>query len=119
VDIENVVVVHCKAGMARTGLMISSLLLYLKVNLSNVYHVPIHCLGYINWKNSIYAPAIYLLYSNKNLQNSKCPKNLQKIILLLRHIQRTSSKEMTGIWDASLVFQAHEIFSLFVRVFLI
>lgn len=30
-DIENVVVVHCKAGMARTGLMISSLLLYLKV----------------------------------------------------------------------------------------
>ncbi|KAE8707238.1 cysteine proteinase RD21a-like [Hibiscus syriacus] len=29
-NIENVVVVHCKAGMARTGLMISSLLLYLK-----------------------------------------------------------------------------------------
>uniref|UniRef100_A0A7N0T9U8 Uncharacterized protein n=1 Tax=Kalanchoe fedtschenkoi TaxID=63787 RepID=A0A7N0T9U8_KALFE len=29
-DIENVVVVHCKAGMARTGLMICSLLLYLK-----------------------------------------------------------------------------------------
>lgn len=29
-DIENIVVVHCKAGMARTGLMISSLLLFLK-----------------------------------------------------------------------------------------
>ncbi|PIA27150.1 hypothetical protein AQUCO_08300086v1 [Aquilegia coerulea] len=29
-DIENVVVVHCKAGTARTGLMISSLLLFLK-----------------------------------------------------------------------------------------
>ncbi|KAJ7946086.1 Phosphatidylinositol-3,4,5-trisphosphate 3-phosphatase [Quillaja saponaria] len=29
-DIENVVVVHCKAGMARTGLMISSFLLFLK-----------------------------------------------------------------------------------------
>ncbi|TVU50577.1 hypothetical protein EJB05_01954, partial [Eragrostis curvula] len=29
-DIENVVVVHCKAGNARTGLMISSLLLFLK-----------------------------------------------------------------------------------------
>jgi hypothetical protein len=32
-DIENVVVVHCKAGKARTGLMISSLLLFLKVRL--------------------------------------------------------------------------------------
>lgn len=30
-DIQNVVVVHCKAGMARTGLMICCLLLYLKV----------------------------------------------------------------------------------------
>ncbi|KAF4377606.1 hypothetical protein G4B88_006886 [Cannabis sativa] len=29
-DIQNVVVVHCKAGMARTGLMICSLLLFLK-----------------------------------------------------------------------------------------
>jgi len=32
-DIQNVVVVHCKAGMARTGLMICCLLLYLKVTL--------------------------------------------------------------------------------------
>ncbi|KAH7520234.1 hypothetical protein FEM48_Zijuj08G0122600 [Ziziphus jujuba var. spinosa] len=30
-DIQNVVVVHCKAGMARTGLMICSLLLFLKL----------------------------------------------------------------------------------------
>ncbi|XLS47778.1 hypothetical protein HN51_022136 [Arachis hypogaea] len=31
-DIENVVIVHCKAGMARTGLIISSLQLFLKVS---------------------------------------------------------------------------------------
>ena len=36
-DIENVVVVHCKAGMARTGLMISSLLLFLKVRCHSMF----------------------------------------------------------------------------------
>lgn len=36
-DIENVVVVHCKAGMARTGLMICSLLLFLKVRSYNLF----------------------------------------------------------------------------------
>jgi protein-tyrosine phosphatase len=38
-DIENVVVVHCKAGKARTGLMISSLLLFLKVRLPCIVSV--------------------------------------------------------------------------------
>lgn len=37
-DIQNVVVVHCKAGMARTGLMICSLLLFLKVRFENQMH---------------------------------------------------------------------------------
>lgn len=44
-DIENVVVVHCKAGMARTGLMISSLLLYLKVIF---LHMEVRC-QYDSW----------------------------------------------------------------------
>ncbi|KAG5061213.1 hypothetical protein JHK87_002242 [Glycine soja] len=34
-DIQNVVVVHCKAGMGRTGLMICSLLLFLKASYDN------------------------------------------------------------------------------------
>lgn len=42
-DLENVVVVHCKAGMARTGLMITCLLLYLKVLL---FHKELILRGY-------------------------------------------------------------------------
>jgi len=34
-DIQNVVVVHCKAGMGRTGLMICCLLLFLKASHDN------------------------------------------------------------------------------------
>ncbi|CAI9104615.1 OLC1v1003321C2 [Oldenlandia corymbosa var. corymbosa] len=47
-DIENVVVVHCKAGMARTGLMISSLLLYLKF-----FPTAEECIDYYNQKRCI------------------------------------------------------------------
>lgn len=47
-DIENVVVVHCKAGMARTGLMISSLLLYLKF-----YPTAEESIAYYNQKRCI------------------------------------------------------------------
>ena len=45
-DIENIVVVHCKAGMARTGLMISSLLLFLKVRFHSIFlnHMTMHLL---------------------------------------------------------------------------
>lgn len=50
-DIENVVVVHCKAGMARTGLMISSLLLYLKVYLCIVFFLKMW--KRISWKNEL------------------------------------------------------------------
>ncbi|KAB2091588.1 hypothetical protein ES319_A03G202000v1 [Gossypium barbadense] len=47
-DIENVVVVHCKAGMARTGLMISSLLLYLKF-----FPTAEKSMGYYNQKRCV------------------------------------------------------------------
>ncbi|PPD93292.1 hypothetical protein GOBAR_DD09776 [Gossypium barbadense] len=48
IDIENVVVVHCKAGMARTGLMISSLLLYLKF-----FPTAEESMGYYNQKRCV------------------------------------------------------------------
>lgn len=47
-DIQNVVVVHCKAGKARTGLMISSLLLYLKF-----FPTAEECIEYYNQKRCI------------------------------------------------------------------
>ncbi|KAF7129378.1 hypothetical protein RHSIM_Rhsim10G0113100 [Rhododendron simsii] len=47
-DIQNVVVVHCKAGMARTGLMICSLLLFLKF-----FPTAEECIEYYNQKRCI------------------------------------------------------------------
>ncbi|GMP97090.1 hypothetical protein CsSME_00045476 [Camellia sinensis var. sinensis] len=47
-DILNVVVVHCKAGMARTGLMISSLLLFLKF-----FPTAEECIEYYNQKRCL------------------------------------------------------------------
>ncbi|KAK4766796.1 hypothetical protein SAY87_008438 [Trapa incisa] len=53
-DIQNVVVVHCKAGMARTGLMICSLLLYLKFPTAE------EAMSYYNEKRCIDAKALVL-----------------------------------------------------------
>ncbi|CAL5362893.1 unnamed protein product [Camellia sinensis] len=47
-DILNVVVVHCKAGMARTGLMISNLLLFLKF-----FPTAEECIEYYNQKRCL------------------------------------------------------------------
>ncbi|KAL3525662.1 hypothetical protein ACH5RR_014034 [Cinchona calisaya] len=47
-DILNVVVVHCKAGMARTGLMICSLLLFLKF-----FPTAEECIDYYNQKRCV------------------------------------------------------------------
>ncbi|KAL7197240.1 hypothetical protein ACSBR2_019840 [Camellia fascicularis] len=47
-DILNVVVVHCKAGMARTGLMISNLLLFLKF-----FPTAEECVEYYNQKRCL------------------------------------------------------------------
>ncbi|XVF61240.1 hypothetical protein PTKIN_Ptkin08bG0114200 [Pterospermum kingtungense] len=55
-DIENVVVVHCKAGMGRTGLMICSLLLFLKF-----FPTAEEAIDYFNQKRCIDGKALVLL----------------------------------------------------------
>lgn len=54
-DIENVVVVHCKAGMARTGLMICSLLLFLKF-----FQTSAEAIDYYNQKRCVDGKALVL-----------------------------------------------------------
>ncbi|XP_039042493.1 phosphatidylinositol 3,4,5-trisphosphate 3-phosphatase and protein-tyrosine-phosphatase PTEN2A-like [Hibiscus syriacus] len=54
-DIENVVVVHCKAGMGRTGLMICSLLLFLKF-----FPTAEEAIDYFNQKRCVDGKALVL-----------------------------------------------------------
>ncbi|XWS41855.1 hypothetical protein CRYUN_Cryun17cG0118800 [Craigia yunnanensis] len=54
-DIENVVVVHCKAGMGRTGIMICSLLLFLKF-----FPTAEEAIDYFNQKRCIDGKALVL-----------------------------------------------------------
>ncbi|KAK7252806.1 hypothetical protein RIF29_37021 [Crotalaria pallida] len=54
-DIQNVVVVHCKAGMGRTGLMICSLLLFLKF-----FPTAEEAIDYFNQKRCIDGKALVL-----------------------------------------------------------
>ncbi|KAF4364649.1 hypothetical protein G4B88_028572, partial [Cannabis sativa] len=54
-DIQNVVVVHCKAGMARTGLMICSLLLFLKF-----FPIAEEAMDYYNQKRCVDGKALTL-----------------------------------------------------------
>ncbi|XP_027361500.1 phosphatidylinositol 3,4,5-trisphosphate 3-phosphatase and protein-tyrosine-phosphatase PTEN2A-like [Abrus precatorius] len=70
-DIQNVVVVHCKAGMGRTGLMICSLLLFLKV-----FPTAEEAIGYFNQKRCVDGKALvlpsqirYVKYFERTLTN--------------------------------------------------
>ncbi|KAG4386478.1 hypothetical protein AAZX31_11G051400 [Glycine max] len=54
-DIQNVVVVHCKAGMGRTGLMICSLLLFLKF-----FPTAEEAIDYFNHKRCVDGKALIL-----------------------------------------------------------
>ncbi|XP_050205488.1 phosphatidylinositol 3,4,5-trisphosphate 3-phosphatase and protein-tyrosine-phosphatase PTEN2A-like [Mercurialis annua] len=54
-DIENVVVVHCKAGMGRTGVMICSLILYLKF-----FPTADEAIDYFNQKRCVDGKALVL-----------------------------------------------------------
>ncbi|XP_045812250.1 phosphatidylinositol 3,4,5-trisphosphate 3-phosphatase and protein-tyrosine-phosphatase PTEN2A-like [Trifolium pratense] len=54
-DIQNVVVVHCKAGLGRTGLMICSLLLFLKF-----FTTPEEAIGHFNQKRCVDGKALVL-----------------------------------------------------------
>ncbi|KAH8503321.1 hypothetical protein H0E87_014557 [Populus deltoides] len=54
-DIQNVVVVHCKAGMGRTGLMICSLLLFLKF-----FPTAEEAIDYFNQKRCVDGKALVL-----------------------------------------------------------
>ncbi|KAK2372604.1 phosphatidylinositol 3,4,5-trisphosphate 3-phosphatase and protein-tyrosine-phosphatase PTEN2A [Trifolium repens] len=54
-DIQNVVVVHCKAGLGRTGLMICSLLLFLKF-----FATPEEAIDYFNQKRCVDGKALVL-----------------------------------------------------------
>lgn len=53
--LDNIVVVHCKAGMARTGLMVSSLLLYVKF-----FPTAEEVISYYNSKRAIDSKALVL-----------------------------------------------------------
>lgn len=81
-DIENVVVVHCKAGMARTGLMISSLLLYLKVNLIKVLILFASKTIQMLFSRE-YGPLFYILILS-SLFSSSSPRLRNQLIITIR-----------------------------------
>ncbi|KAI3910342.1 hypothetical protein MKW92_026310 [Papaver armeniacum] len=94
-DIENVVVVHCKAGMARTGLMITSLLLFLKF-----FPTAEESIDYYNQKRCIdgkglvlpsqiryvkYFERILTYFNGENQPGRRCPYWIRPSITISDH----------------------------------
>ncbi|CAL5321343.1 unnamed protein product [Camellia sinensis] len=78
-DILNVVVVHCKAGMARTGLMISSLLLFLKF-----FPTAEQCIEYYNQKRC--------------LDGKRNVKYFERLLTYFNGVNQPGRRMLRGFW---------------------
>lgn len=104
-DMDHMVVVHCKAGKSRTGLMICCLLLYLKVSTHRLCHWEIWLTNGIGWERFVWVLALPLAKQahpfglqfcgvNRNSQESRLALIVYYLLLYLKVSAQAS---ITGI----------------------